>query len=467
MMAGSGARGSDAQIGQLAGMRGLMAKPDGSILEIPITANFREGLDVLQYFISTHGARKGLVDTALQTANSGYLTRRLADVAQDLTITEADCGASQGLPVSAIGEPGEWGESLRDRALGRVVAEDVRHSDSGAVVIPAGTLLDGPYLDRLEALGVEQVVVRSPVTCETRYGICAACYGQDLATGRRVEIGAAVGVIAAQSLGEPSTQLTMRTFHTGGVASPVEDITQGLPQVESLFEAREPEKSAILAEIAGMVSFGQDTKSKQRLIIIDRVLRTHSVLIPKGRQIQVSDGQDVERGDVLVDGQPNPHDLLRVLGVPALTTYLIQGIQKVYRQQGIRIHDKHIEVIVHQMLRQVEIVEPGDTLFGTGEKVSRARLGEENERAQAEGGAPATWRPIVLGIKAAAQSADSFLAAASFERTSEVLAKAALQGESDRLRGLKENLILGRRIPAGTGRDWETEAASAGSEVSP
>ncbi len=645
MMADSGARGSAAQIRQLAGMRGLMAKPDGSIIETPITANFREGLDVLQYFISTHGARKGLADTALKTANSGYLTRRLVDVAQDLVITEINCGARDGLLLTAVVEGGDVIDPLRDRMLGRVLADNILRPGSGEVAIPAGTLLDEKWVDVIEEMGIDQARVRSTITCETRYGVCATCYGRDLARGHRVNIGEAVGVIAAQSIGEPGTQLTMRTFHIGGAASrtitktnvqvkskgfirlhnmktvrnkdeqlvavsrfgeisvvdelgrererytkvpygavltvsdgdPVEagqivanwdphthpiitevagrarfldlddgftvqrhtdeitglsslvvmdpkqrgalgkdkqpmvrlvdkadnelcladtdiparyllppgaiiglddgaevavgdvlaripqestktrDITGGLPRVADLFEARKPKEPAILAEISGTVSFGKDTKGKQRLIITDKDGEQHEELIPKWRQVNVFEGEHVNRGEMIVDGEPNPHDILRLLGVQELAAYLVKEIQDVYRLQGVRINDKHIEVIIRQMMRKVEIAEPNDTRFIKGEQVERTRLLEENDRTRADGKIPASYQIVLMGITKASLATESFISAASFQETTRVLTEAAVRGMRDDLRGLKENVIVGRLIPAGTGLAYHSQ----------
>ena len=643
MMADSGARGSAAQIRQLSGMRGLMAKPDGSIIETPITANFREGLNVLQYFISTHGARKGLADTALKTANSGYLTRRLVDVAQDLVVTEDDCHTRQGLSMVAVIEGGDVVEALGDRVLGRVIAEDVHQAATHEVVAPAGTLIDEKWVERLDAVGIDQVKVRSPITCETRYGICAACYGRDLARGHRVNVGEAVGVIAAQSIGEPGTQLTMRTFHIGGAASrdaavsrieaksrgtvklqnlkvlrqegrtfvavsrsgelavvdevgrererykvpygavlsvaagdhieagqviahwdphthpvitevagtvavsdiiegvtvvrhvdeitgltsivimdpkqraasakdlrPVvklvdlegndlripgtdipahyflppkavinaedgttvkvgdviarlpqesfktRDITGGLPRVADLFEARRPKEAAVLAEISGTVSFGKDTKGKQRLILTAENEQVE-VLIPKWRQVTVFEGEHVERGEVIVDGAPDSHDILRLQGVHALTQYIVNEVQDVYRLQGVRINDKHIEVIVRQMLRKVEVSEPGDTHFLTGEQVERERLQEANQRARQAGKEGAKGAQVLLGITKASLATESFISAASFQETTRVLTEAAVTSKTDELRGLKENVIVGRLIPGGTGFSYHTE----------
>jgi len=639
MMADSGARGSAAQIRQLAGMRGLMAKPDGSIIETPITANFREGLNMLQYFISTHGARKGLADTALKTANSGYLTRRLVDVTQDLVVIEEDCGTGNGTAMRAIVEGGEVIEALRERILGRVVAADVVNSDNAETLYEAGTLLDEAAVERIEALGIDEVRVRTPLTCETRYGLCAKCYGRDLGRGGLVNVGEAVGVIAAQSIGEPGTQLTMRTFHIGGAASrtvvasqiesksngvlkysqnmrvvnnvrgesvvvarsaelivaddhgrererhkvpygatlsvkegnvvragvvlanwdphtrpiiteyagrvnfhnveegvtvakqidevtglstlvvidpkragtsgkgvrpmvrltdddgqevrlagtdtPVSvtfqtgsiitvedgqhvgvgdvlaripqessktrDITGGLPRVAELFEARVPKDAGMLAEVTGTVSFGKDTKGKQRLVITDVEGVAHEFLISKEKHVLVHDGQVVNRGEMIVDGPADPHDILRLLGVEELARYITDEVQDVYRLQGVKISDKHIEVIVRQMLRRVQISDVGDTHFILGEQVERADVLEENERVFAEGKRPASFDYMLLGITKASLSTDSFISAASFQETTRVLTEAAIMGKKDELRGLKENVIVGRLIPAGTG----------------
>jgi DNA-directed RNA polymerase subunit beta' len=639
MMADSGARGSAAQIRQLAGMRGLMAKPDGSIIETPITANFREGLNVLQYFISTHGARKGLADTALKTANSGYLTRRLVDVTQDLVVTEDDCGTSEGLVMKAVVSGGEVIESLRDRILGRTTIGDVVHPETGKTVVASGTLLSEDEVDLIESLGIDEVKARSPLTCATRHGLCAKCYGRDLGRGQLVNAGEAVGVIAAQSIGEPGTQLTMRTFHIGGAASrtaaastvetksagtanfagamryvknaggdkiviarsaevvisdgnrererhkvpygakllvedgkvvkagqvlaewdatsrpiltefqgrvkfenvqegvtvakqtddvtgistlvvidakrragsqskgvrpqlklvdskgneikpagsdtpltitfqigsiilvkdgqevapgdmlarmPMEtsktrDITGGLPRVAELFEARSPKDSGMLAEVTGTVSFGKDTKGKQRLVIKDMDGVSHEYLIPKEKAVMAIDGQVVNKGEPIVDGPADPHDILRLLGVEALTKYVIDEVQEVYRLQGVKINDKHIEVIVRQMLRRVTVSQPGDTRFITGEQVERAELFAENDRVKADGKAPANFDHMLLGITKASLSTDSFISAASFQETTRVLTEAAIMGKRDDLRGLKENVIVGRLIPAGTG----------------
>ncbi|MBS0347179.1 MAG: DNA-directed RNA polymerase subunit beta' [Proteobacteria bacterium] len=640
MMADSGARGSAAQIRQLAGMRGLMAKPDGSIIETPITTNFREGLNVLQYFISTHGARKGLADTALKTANSGYLTRRLVDVTQDLVVIEDDCGTKNGFLMKALIEGGEVVEPLRDRILGRVTTDDLVNPDSQETVIEAGTMLDEDAVELIESVGIDEVRVRTPLSCETRYGLCAKCYGRDLGRGSLVNAGEAVGVIAAQSIGEPGTQLTMRTFHVGGAASraaaasaveaksagvirftqnmryvanakgekivisrsaevvvtdemgrererhkipygatlsvdegmaikagtqlatwdphtrpiiteyagfvkfenveegvtvakqidevtglstlvvidakrrgassakgvrpqvklltetgeevriagtehavsitfqvgslitvkdgqevsvgdvlariPQEsaktrDITGGLPRVAELFEARAPKDAGVLAEVTGTVSFGKDTKGKQRLVITEPDGTVHEFLIPKDKHVMVHDGQVVNKGELIVDGPADPHDILRLQGVEALARYIIDEVQDVYRLQGVKINDKHIEVIVRQMLRRVVITDPGDTSFIREEQVERAEVLDENDRVTADGKLPASYSYLLLGITKASLSTDSFISAASFQETTRVLTEAAILGKRDELRGLKENVIVGRLIPAGTG----------------
>jgi DNA-directed RNA polymerase subunit beta' len=638
MMADSGARGSAAQIRQLAGMRGLMAKPDGSIIETPITANFREGLNVLQYFISTHGARKGLADTALKTANSGYLTRRLCDVVQDLVVTESDCGTQNGSVMRAIVEGGEVIESLRDRILGRTAVDDVVHPETQAVLAKAGVMLDEDLIDELELAGVDEVKVRTALTCETRFGLCASCYGRDLGRGGLINTGEAVGIIAAQSIGEPGTQLTMRTFHIGGAASraavassveaksngvigfnatmryvtnskgelvvisrsgeivihdehgrererhkvpygailaikpdqsikagvilanwdpltrpiitefagkvqfenveegltvakqmdevtglstlvvidpkrrgstkvvrpqvklidasgkevkipgtdhavtigfqigaliqvrdgmdvgpgevlariPVEgqktrDITGGLPRVAELFEARSPKDKGMLAEMTGTVSFGKETKGKVRLQITDPEGKVWDELIPKEKNILVHEGQVVNKGESVVDGPADPQDILRLLGMEELARYIVDEVQDVYRLQGVKINDKHIEVIVRQMLRRVVVENIGDSTYIAGEQVERSEILNTNEALQRDGKLPATFTNLLLGITKASLSTDSFISAASFQETTRVLTEAAIMGKRDELRGLKENVIVGRLIPAGTG----------------
>ncbi|OED36280.1 DNA-directed RNA polymerase subunit beta' [Chromatiales bacterium (ex Bugula neritina AB1)] len=654
MMSDSGARGSAAQIRQLAGMRGLMAKPDGSIIETPITANFREGLNVLQYFISTHGARKGLADTALKTANSGYLTRRLVDVAQDLVVTEYDCGTETGVTMKPVIEGGDVVEPLSERVLGRVTAKDVYGSAGGDVVVEKGVLLDEKLVDLLEDSGVDEVLVRSAICCETSFGVCSKCYGRDLARGHMINNGEAVGVMAAQSIGEPGTQLTMRTFHIGGAASraaaassvevkaagsiklhnlkPVvnrkgefivvsrsgeiglidesgrererykvpygaaikfedgatvaagatiaewdphmhpiitevegvakfsdfvdgvtvntetddltgvssivvtdpkqrsvgkdkdlrpmvrlvdtngdevcyqgtsipanyllpagatvnlndeenvkvgdviaripqestknRDITGGLPRVADLFEARKPKEPAILAERTGTVSFGKETKGKQRLVITGPNEERHEELIPKWRHINVFEGEQVERGEVVADGEPNPQDILRLLGIEALAAYLVKEIQDVYRLQGVKINDKHIEVIVRQMLRKVDITEAGESNFLAGEQVEFAEVKEINRELVEEGKLPAEYENILLGITKASLVTESFISAASFQETTRVLTEAAVRGSGDELRGLKENVIVGRLIPAGTGLAFHAERKKGRSQKS-
>uniref|UniRef100_UPI00356B302A DNA-directed RNA polymerase subunit beta' n=1 Tax=Immundisolibacter sp. TaxID=1934948 RepID=UPI00356B302A len=649
IMADSGARGSAAQIRQLAGMRGLMAKPDGSIIETPITANFREGLNVIQYFISTHGARKGLADTALKTANSGYLTRRLVDVAQDLVITEDDCGTEDGMQLGAVISGGDVIEPLRDRILGRTVAQDVLLPGLDDVLVEAGTLLTEEVVARVEAAGVDAVKVRSVITCQTRFGVCAKCYGRDLARGHQVNIGEAVGVIAAQSIGEPGTQLTMRTFHIGGAVSravalnsvqvrtrgtirldnvkvvfqtsgnrvsvsrsgelvvidehgrererhklpygavvtageeqivetgqvvatwdphthpivtevqgrvqlvdvvegvttvsevdeatglsnivvtdtkqrgmagrdlrpmiklvddagedkmlpgtdiparyflpagaiitlgdraevgvgevlariPQEtsktrDITGGLPRVADLFEARRPKDPAIMAEQTGIVSFGKETKGKQRLVITDDQAVQHEYLTPKYHHITVFEGEHVSRGEIIADGSPVPHDILRLLGVEELTRFVVNEVQEVYRLQGVRINDKHIEVIVRQMLRRVEISDPGDSKFLKGEQAERCAVWVANDDLVGKGKQAAQYESVLLGITKASLATESFISAASFQETTRVLTEAAVSGKRDELRGLKENVIVGRLIPAGTGFAYHQERRRRG-----
>jgi DNA-directed RNA polymerase subunit beta' len=638
MMADSGARGSAAQIRQLAGMRGLMAKPDGSIIETPITANFREGLNVLQYFISTHGARKGLADTALKTANSGYLTRRLCDVVQDLVVIEDDCGTSDGSVMRAIVEGGETIESLRDRVLGRTAVDDVLHPENRAVLAKAGAMLDEDLMDELEAAGVDEIKVRTALNCATRFGLCAKCYGRDLGRGGLINIGEAVGIIAAQSIGEPGTQLTMRTFHIGGAASraaiassveaksngligfnapmryvtngkgelvviarsgeivihdehgrererhkvpygailtvkadqaikagailanwdpltrpiitefagkvlfenveegvtvakqldevtglstlvvidpkrrgatkvirpgvklidtaghevkipgtdhsvtigfpigslvqvrdgqevgpgevlariPVEgqktrDITGGLPRVAELFEARTPKDKGTLAEMTGTVSFGKETKGKIRLQITDPEGKVWEDLVPKEKNILVHEGQVVNKGESIVDGPADPQDILRLLGMEELARYIVDEVQDVYRLQGVKINDKHIEVIVRQMLRRVVVGDVGESSYIAGEQVERSVILDVNDALRAAGKIPATFSNLLLGITKASLSTDSFISAASFQETTRVLTEAAIMGKRDELRGLKENVIVGRLIPAGTG----------------
>ncbi|MCL4515582.1 MAG: DNA-directed RNA polymerase subunit beta'', partial [Firmicutes bacterium] len=448
MMATSGARGNVSQLSQLAGMRGLMADPSGRIIEIPIKANFREGLTVLEYFTSTHGTRKGLADTALRTADSGYLTRRLVDVAQDVIVREHDCGTHEGIMVGAIKEGNEVIESLRERLAGRVAAEQVVDPATGEVIVEADEMITEDRAEAIEKAGVEEVNIRSVLTCHSRYGVCMKCYGRNLATGRQVEVGEAVGIIAAQSIGEPGTQLTMRTFHTGGVAG--DDITQGLPRVEELFEARKPKGQAIISEVDGVVHISE-VKGTRRAGIRMADGEEKSYQVPYGARLRVKDGQQVVAGDRLTEGSVNPHDILRISGMRGVQMYLVHEVQDVYRSQGVDINDKHIEVIVRQMLRKVKVETSGDTELLPGGLVDIFEFLEENERVKQEDGEPAVGRPVLLGITKASLATDSFLSAASFQETTRVLTEASIKGKMDLLIGLKENVIIGKLIPAGTG----------------
>ncbi len=449
MMATSGARGSKDQIKQLAGMRGLMADTSGRAIEIPIKANFREGLNVLEYFISTHGARKGLADTALRTADSGYLTRRLVDVSQDVIIREHDCGTHEGIVAIDIKDGNELIESLHDRLVGRVAMEDVVHPETGEIIVAADQLMSESDADRVVAAGVKAVKIRSILTCHSRVGVCAKCYGSNLSNGKLVNAGEAVGIIAAQSIGEPGTQLTMRTFHTGGVAG--EDITQGLPRVEELFEARKPKGLAVVTDTDGVAELVETNKKREIVVTNTETGEKNTYLIPYGSRIKVENGQALEAGDELTEGSVYPHDLLRIKGVTAVQNYLIQEVQRVYRLQGIDINDKHIEVIVRQMLRKVRVEEQGDTNLLIGSMVDKAEFDAVYEEAVAEGKTPPTCKPVLLGITKTALATDSFLSAASFQETTRVLTDAATKGKVDPLIGLKENVIIGKLIPAGTG----------------
>lgn len=452
MMAISGARGNESQISQLAGMRGLVADPTGKTFEIPIKANFREGLSVLEYFISSHGTRKGLADTALRTADSGYLTRRLVDVAQDVIVREHDCGTTEGIEVGAIKEvSGEHEvviESLWERIAGRVALERIVHPETGEVLVEADEMITDDVAQAIEEAGIEKVKIRSVLNCLTRYGVCVKCYGRNLATGDLVDVGEAVGIVAAQSIGEPGTQLTMRTFHTGGVAG--DDITAGLPRVEELFEARKPKGQAIITEIPGVVTF-TETKGVRKAIVTSPEGEEKSYTIPYGARLKVQEGAVLEAGDRITEGSVNPHDILEVQGVGAVQRYLVQEVQEVYRSQGVHINDKHIEVIVRQMLRKHKVENAGDTNLLPGALVDAAELEEENRLAEANGGEPAEARPVLLGITKASLATESFLSAASFQETTRVLTDAAIKGRTDRLLGLKENVIIGKLIPAGTG----------------
>jgi DNA-directed RNA polymerase subunit beta' len=412
-----------------------------------VRSSFREGLTVLEYFTSTHGARKGLADTALRTADSGYLTRRLVDVAQDVIVREEDCGTEEGIVIAA--PPGETLESVRTRIVGRCALEDIIHPETGEVLVRADQEIREPDFARLLEAGVTSVKIRSVFTCKTRHGVCVRCYGRNLATGYLVEPGEAVGIIAAQSIGEPGTQLTMRTFHIGGVAA--EDITQGLPRVEELFEARRPKGQALIAEVGGTVRISEGKNRRELEIIGDdgEVLATYGV--PYGSRLRVQDGERVEPGQELTEGSVNPHDLLRVKGLRAVEQYLLSEVQRVYRMQGVDINDKHIEIIIRQMLRRVRVEDPGDTDLLNGQFADIWQFEEENARVLEEGGRPAVARPVLMGITKASLATDSFLAAASFQETTRVLTEAAIKGKHDPLIGLKENVIIGKLIPAGTG----------------
>ncbi|MGI6668666.1 MAG: DNA-directed RNA polymerase subunit beta' [Acetivibrionales bacterium] len=448
MMSQSGARGSISQIKQLSGMRGLMADTSGKTLEIPIRANFREGLNVLEYFISTHGARKGLADTALRTADSGYLTRRLVDVSQDVIVREADCGTRKGIEVGDVKDGSEIIESLYERLVGRYTVEPVLHPETGEVIVEGDKRITDTDAERIVDAGLKKVKIRSILTCHSEYGVCAKCYGANLATGEDVNVGEAVGIIAAQSIGEPGTQLTMRTFHTGGVAG--DDITQGLPRVEELFEARKPKGLAIISEISGTVRIN-DTKKKREVIVTNENGESRTYMIPYGSRIKVYNGDTVEAGDEITEGSVNPHDILKIKGVEAVQAYLLQEVQRVYRLQGVDINDKHIEVIIRQMLRKVKVDDPGDTNMLPGGLVDMFDFEAENARVEAEGLRPATGKRALLGITKASLATESFLSAASFQETTRVLTEAAIKGKVDPLVGLKENVIIGKLIPAGTG----------------
>ena len=456
MMADSGARGSDKQIKQLAGMRGLMADTTGHTIELPIKSNFREGLDVLEYFISAHGARKGLSDTALRTADSGYLTRRLVDVSQDLIIREVDCCEGRDIPfmeIKAFMDGNEVIEDLEERITGRYIAETITDPDTGEVVVKANHMCTpkraAAVMKVLNKTGRKSVKIRTVLSCKSHIGVCAKCYGANMATGQPVQVGEAVGIIAAQSIGEPGTQLTMRTFHTGGVAGG--DITQGLPRVEELFEARKPKGLAIITEFGGVVQI-KDTKKKREITVTDNETgNAKTYLIPYGSRIKVLDGQVLEAGDELTEGSINPHDILKIKGVRAVQDYMLQEVQRVYRLQGVEINDKHIEMIVHQMLKKIKIEESGDSDVLPGVSMDVLDYNEMNEALIADGKKPAEGRQVMLGITKASLATDSFLSAASFQETTKVLTEAAINGKVDHLIGLKENVIIGKPIPAGTG----------------
>ncbi len=448
MMSKSGARGNISQLRQVAGMRGLMASTTGKTVEIPIKSSFREGLDSLEYFISAHGARKGLSDTALRTADSGYLTRRLVDVSQDIIVREDDCGTNEGLEVYAIKDGNQVIEKLQERLIGRYPLEDIVNPETGEVLCDKDTMISEPVANKIVDLGIEKVKVRSPLNCKTKHGVCAKCYGMSMATRERVNIGESIGTIAAQSIGEPGTQLTMRTIHSGGVAG-VADITQGLPRVEELFEARKPKGLAIITEIAGKVKVSEEKKKKQVTVTSKDNSKTYS--IPFGSKLCVSDGDEVEIGDPITEGSINPNEILTIKGPDGVHEYLVQEIQKVYRNQGVDINDKHIEVIARQMLKRVRIEDTGDSTLLPGSLVDMNELEEINNKLKEEGKRPAKGKRILLGITKASLATESFLSAASFQETTKVLTEAAIKGKVDNLIGLKENVIIGKLIPSGTG----------------
>lgn len=449
MMSDSGARGNASNFTQLAGMRGLMANPAGRIIELPIKASFREGLTVLEYFISTHGARKGLADTALKTADSGYLTRRLVDVAQDVIVREDDCGTDRGLLVRALMDGTEVIESLEERLIGRYARKTVRHPETNEVIVPENGLITEDLANEIVQANIEEVWIRSAFTCNTRHGVCKKCYGRNLATGQEVEVGEAVGIIAAQSIGEPGTQLTMRTFHTGGVAG--DDITQGLPRIQELFEARNPKGQAVISEIDGVVVGINEGRDRQHEIVIQGEVETRTYTAPYTARLKVNVNDRVERGQELTEGSIDPKELLKVKDVSAVQEYLLREVQKVYRMQGVEIGDKHIEVMVRQMLRKVRVIDAGETDVLPGTLLDIHQFRDANEKALLEGKLPATGRPVLLGITKASLETDSFLSAASFQETTRVLTDAAIKGKRDELLGLKENVIIGKLVPAGTG----------------
>ena len=454
MIVNSGARGNMTQVRQIAGMRGLVANPKGEIIPRPIKANFREGLSVLEYFISTHGARKGLADTALRTADSGYLTRRLVDVSQDVIIREDDCGTERGLN-KIIGTKLDDGRVVKDEyvetsAYARNLAVDVLHPESGDVLAHGGDDIGDVLITMLVGAGVQEVKVRSVLTCDAKTGTCAKCYGRSLATGKLVDIGEAVGIIAAQSIGEPGTQLTMRTFHTGGVAS-ADDITEGLPRVVELFEARQPKGKAPISEAAGRVRIEDTDKTRKLVVVPDDGSEELAYPVSKRTRLLVEDGSHVGVGEQMTVGKADPQDVLRILGPRKTQEHLVDQVQEVYRRQAVAIHDKHIEIIIRQMLRRITVIESGDSDLLPGELADRIRFETENRRVVAEGGTPASGRPVLMGITKASLATESWLSAASFQETTRVLTDAAIHGKSDSLLGLKENVILGKLIPAGTG----------------
>ena len=447
MMATSGARGNMKQIRQLAAMRGLMADTAGRTIEIPIRSCFREGMDVLEYFVSAHGARKGLVDTALRTADSGYLTRRLVDVSQDIIVREDDCGTTDGVWVTDIKNGNELIEGLAERLSGRFAAEDIKNPETGEIIVHRNELITDKMADAVVAAGITKAKIRTLLTCKAHQGVCAKCYGNDLAGKQIVNIGEAVGIIAAQSIGEPGTQLTMRTFHMGGLAGG--DITQGLPRVEELFEARKPKGLAIISDIAGKVTIS-DTKKKREAIITNNE-ESKTYLVPFGSRLVVHDGDEIEAGDEITEGSIYPQDIMRIKGSEGVERYIVSEVQKVYRSQGVDINDRHIEAIIRQMLKKVKVEHGGDTTMLPGAMVDYLRFEEENKKAVEQGLRPAEGKRVLLGITKASLVTDSFLSAASFQETTRVLTEAAIKGKVDPLQGIKENVIIGKLIPAGTG----------------
>ncbi|MGO3749755.1 DNA-directed RNA polymerase subunit beta', partial [Vagococcus salmoninarum] len=467
MMSDSGARGNISNFTQLAGMRGLMAAPNGRIMELPIISNFREGLTVLEMFISTHGARKGMTDTALKTADSGYLTRRLVDVAQDVIIREEDCGTDQGLVVKAIKEGNEVIETLEERLLGRYARKSIMHPETGEVMVGINQMITEDLTKAVIEAGVEEVTIRSVFTCNTKHGVCKHCYGRNMATGLDVEVGEAVGTIAAQSIGEPGTQLTMRTFHTGGVAG--DDITQGLPRIQEIFEARNPKGQAVVTEVTGdIIDITEDAATRTREVTIKGKTDTRTYAVPYTSRLKVAEGDMINRGEPLTEGSIEPKQLLQIRDVISVENYLLKEVQKVYRMQGVEIGDKHIEVMVRQMLRKVRVMDPGDTDILPGTLIDISEFKEQNFATLVSGGTPATGRPVLLGITKASLETNSFLSAASFQETTRVLTDAAIRGKKDPLLGLKENVIIGKIIPAGTGmpkyRNMEPKEIGVASE---
>ena len=451
MMMDSGARGNISNFSQLAGMRGLMAAPNGRIMELPILSNFREGLSVLEMFFSTHGARKGMTDTALKTADSGYLTRRLVDVAQDVIIREDDCGTDRGLVIRAITDGKEVTETLEERLFGRYTKKSVKHPETGEVIVGPDTLITEDMAAAIVNAGVEEVTIRSVFTCNTRHGVCRHCYGINLATGDAVEVGEAVGTIAAQSIGEPGTQLTMRTFHTGGVASNT-DITQGLPRIQEIFEARNPKGEAVITEVKGtVIEIEEDAATRTKKVFVQGKTGMGEYVVPFTARMKVEVGDEVHRGEALTEGSIQPKRLLEVRDTLSVETYLLAEVQKVYRSQGVEIGDKHVEVMVRQMLRKVRVMDPGDTDLLPGTLMDISDFTDANKDIVISGGVPATSRPVLLGITKASLETNSFLSAASFQETTRVLTDAAIRGKKDHLIGLKENVIIGKIIPAGTG----------------